>query len=1110
MKKLTLLFGLIAISVFLFAQGELQIPQAQKAEKNYKLSVAEYNSYNQLKSAKSTKAAGDTIWYEDFGGGSIPLGWTIVDNTGLGYDWIWTTDPPTGEFTNEPAIASTTGFNGFMLLNGDAYNTPGGTTNMDAYFQTDAINCSGRSTVILEFQQYFRYYSSSAAILSVFVSNNGTTWTEFDVRGAIDIVIVDGSPNPEIVKLNISAIAANQPTVYLRWHKQVASHYFWMVDDIILTEALNNDLKIENWFIDFFFPDNGYYNQIPLSQAEAGPIGYRAAVFNNGINEQTNVVLNVEALNYGNPVFNENSDTLNIPNCVIPPMFGRDTLKIFNNFIAVEEGYYQNIFNVTQDSINDDLSINTDTTYFTISNNVYARDNGIITGIVSPNMWVGGGVDGDIFGVAYDITAVDTVSSISIYIHENTNIGPSILAKLFHYDTVGGAWVEILNSALFDIDDSSKIDTWVTLPFIPTGTEVSPGNYIAAIECYFNGFEFWIAEDQTTPQSFWATRWNFVSMGFWSPFTNYFYTPFIRLNFLAKSGFVSGKIFNDLNADCIQDTGEFPISNLLIKAEPGPYYSYAYINGYYKIYTDTGQYTISLVLSDSLWQQNCPVSPDFYIVNVTSSDTNVSNINFGAIADFYCPNLSVDVSTWAVRPCFQSTYSVSYCNNGTVEATNATIEVELDDNMTYSSSTGNLISQIGNILTFDIGTVNIGQCGSFYLYVDVLCDMSLVGQTMCVQAHIYPDSTCFPADPAWDRSSVAVEGSCVADSLACFTIYNTGEPGTGDMAGTSEYRIYENNILVYTGTFQINGGDNLVICWTANGNTIRLEADQLPGHPGNSHPQDNVEMCGDSLFVTGQITVIPEDDEDYFVEIDCHVAIGSYDPNDKQVKPEGLTETFHFIDSTDVMEYIIHFQNTGTDTAFNVVIYDTLSVYLDITTIEPGSSSHPYTLDIFGSNILRWAFENILLPDSNANEPASNGFLKYKIHQIPGNTKGTVIENRAGIIFDFNEPVITNMVFNTVGNIDSLITNIPVIYAQDVSVKVYPNPFNSTTTFEIKGMNQPLTFELYNIIGEQVKAIYDINEDKFVISRENLPNGIYIYKISSKDKLICAGKLVVN
>ena len=574
---------------------------------------------------------------------------------------------------------------------------------------------------------------------------------------------------------------------------------------------------------------------------------------------------------------------------------------------------------------------------------------------------------------------------------------------------------------------------------------------------------------------------------------------------------ISGKVYSDNNSDCIFNGTDFSLQNIIIEFQPGPYYSVTNANGDYFSYgLDTGTYTVSTILPSVLWHQLCPDTPAYYTITVTNAADTISDINFGLIADVYCPNLSLDISTWGVSPCFYTHYYLSYCNNGTIEATNATIEVELDDNMTYTGTNGNLISQIGNILTFDAGTIIPGQCGLFYFYVDVLCDISLMGQTMCVEAHIYPDSTCFPADPAWDHSSVTVEGSCVNDSFACFTIYNTGNPGTGDMQGFSEYRIYENNMLFSTGTFQIAGGDSSVICWAANGNTIRLEADQRPGHPGNSHPQDNVEMCGDSLFVTGQITVIPEDDEDYFVEIDCHIATGSYDPNDKQVKPEGLIETHHFIDSTDVLEYIIHFQNTGTATAFNIVIYDTLSDYLDITTIEPGVSSHTYALNIIGSNILQWKFDNIMLPDSNANEPASNGFVKFKIHQTPGNTKGTIIENNAGIIFDFNEPVITNMVFNTVGNIDSITQNMPIIYYKDISVKVYPNPFNSTTTFEIKGMNEPFAFELYNIIGKQVKATSNITGKKFIISRENLANGIYIYKISSKDKLICAGKLIIN
>ncbi len=575
---------------------------------------------------------------------------------------------------------------------------------------------------------------------------------------------------------------------------------------------------------------------------------------------------------------------------------------------------------------------------------------------------------------------------------------------------------------------------------------------------------------------------------------------------------ITGKVYNDTDGDCVFNGGDFPMQNVMIEVQPGPYYGITDANGNYSAWVDSGTYTLNQILPNTLWQQLCPDTTNNYTITVTQAfgDT-ISDIDFANEADFYCPVLSVDISTWSLRACMYNYYSVQYCNNGTAPADNTTIEIELDSNMTYLDG-GNLISQNGNMLVFDIGTVNPGVCGSFQFNIWLACDSSLIGTTICVKAHIYPDTLCFPADSTWDKSSVAVEGECVSDSLACFTIYNTGDPVEGDMDGTSEYRIYENNILVYTGIFQIAGGDSLIICWTANGNTIRLEADQRPGHPGNSHPQDNVEMCGDSLetFVTGQITVVPEDDQDDFVEIACNVVSSSWDPNDKQVKPEGLTETFHYIDSADLMEYIIHFQNTGTDTAFNVVINDALSSYLDITTIQPGASSHPYTLNILGSNVLQWTFANILLPDSNINELESHGFVKYKIHQKHGNTIGTVINNKANIIFDFNAPVITNTVFNTIGNIDSVTSNIPIIYDNKISVKVYPNPFNSTTVFEINGMNQPFKFELYNITGEQVRSISNITGKKFVISRQNLRKGIYIYKISSDNGLISTGKLIVN
>jgi hypothetical protein len=58
---------------------------------------------------------------------------------------------------------------------------------------------------------------------------------------------------------------------------------------------------------------------------------------------------------------------------------------------------------------------------------------------------------------------------------------------------------------------------------------------------------------------------------------------------------------------------------------------------------------------------------------------------------------------------------------------------------------------------------------------------------------------------------------------------------------------------------------------------------------------------------------------------------------------------------------------------------------------------------------MEFKFENILLVDSNTNEPLSHGFVRYRI-QPKTNLKsaGDSITNFAAIYFDFNEPVITN------------------------------------------------------------------------------------------------------
>ncbi|MDQ3101651.1 MAG: adhesin, partial [Bacteroidota bacterium] len=132
--------------------------------------------------------------------------------------------------------------------------------------------------------------------------------------------------------------------------------------------------------------------------------------------------------------------------------------------------------------------------------------------------------------------------------------------------------------------------------------------------------------------------------------------------------------------------------------------------------------------------------------------------------------------------------------------------------------------------------------------------------------------------------------------------------------------------------------------------------------------------------------------------------VGSFDPNDKRVNPGTLTPQ-EIADGKPV-DYTIRFQNTGTYLAETVRIEDQLSEDLSLSSFEFLGSSHPCTWSI-DNGMLEFYFEQIMLPDSNANEPESHGFVMFKITPNSDLQLGDVVENSASIYFDFNEPVIT-------------------------------------------------------------------------------------------------------
>jgi hypothetical protein len=140
--------------------------------------------------------------------------------------------------------------------------------------------------------------------------------------------------------------------------------------------------------------------------------------------------------------------------------------------------------------------------------------------------------------------------------------------------------------------------------------------------------------------------------------------------------------------------------------------------------------------------------------------------------------------------------------------------------------------------------------------------------------------------------------------------------------------------------------------------------------------------------------------------------------------------------------------------------------------------------------VLKFNFTNINLADSFSNEPASHGFVTYKVKLIDNISLGTQVSNTAYIYFDFNAPIVTNTALNTLDMITS-----SSIQTVNANLSVYPNPAKEELFISINNLkaNSNAYFELYNIAGEKVMA-QNITGNNVRLDLSNLSKGLYLLK----------------
>ncbi len=563
---------------------------------------------------------------------------------------------------------------------------------------------------------------------------------------------------------------------------------------------------------------------------------------------------------------------------------------------------------------------------------------------------------------------------------------------------------------------------------------------------------------------------------------------------------ITGSIFNDTNENCLEDVGEEPLSNFIIKAENQlgeVFFKNVDSDGTFSMPVSEGDFEISVSQLYGLVGFWTPCDTPIVTVAGEYQTEDAGAIGLQSSSD--CPVMFVEIGTNFLRRCTANQFNVTYCNIGSITATDVSVQITIDPGLSYNSSSIPLENQTANVLTFALPDVGPAGCGTFSVNLHVDCQAEL-GDLLCVEAHIFPDTFCTETDPLWDGSHLEVAGSC--DGEVKFTITNTGD----DMTGIVEYVIVEDQIMYMQGSIQLSaGGDTVITVASPTGGPYFLQIPQSPGHPGFSLPSSLVPACGGPA--TSSALQFPNDEGDLFVAVHCDEVVGAYDPNDKRGFPLGWKDA-HYIERGQDLEYMIRFQNTGTDTAFLVVVRDTLSPLLDPTTVRPGPSSHPYIWELAHDGVLTFTFPNILLVDSFKNEPASHGYVMFSVAQKPDLPLGTVIENTAAIYFDFNEPIFTNTYFHTLGHpFTNFVKDPPV---SGVEVQIFPNPFVEQTRFRLNGVaaNATVRLSLCDALGRVVRQESFTGAD-FLFQKKELAPGIYFFKMEENGRLLASGKLII-
>ncbi|MEQ8908187.1 MAG: T9SS type A sorting domain-containing protein [Vicingaceae bacterium] len=438
---------------------------------------------------KNAKAVGDTLYYEDFdstgrsANNYLPLGWTSVDNTSQNHKWIWSDQPPGGQYsTTIGTLNSPTATNGYLCMPADLYNTPppsGGFVQMDATIQSSAISITPSAAVQINFRQFYRYCcQQQQSNLSLEVSSDGVNWVEYFNNTVISQSTMP--PNGNIISVDVSPTLAYQSTVYIRFRFNNASHYFWMIDDLAIIEGAANAFSVNALNLGFghSYLYEPTYTQLPIAMVDS--ISTKTWFENRGVNDQTSMKVDLNVYHDSDLLGNQGSGLLFQDSVLLAqpfPAYSTDTVTFDHpKFKPNQKGIYRFEVSLSSDSINQIPQEGFMNKSFKVSDSILARDSKeFYSQGIGPANYVGSGNDGDKWGVLFNgAQRNQAIKALRIFVATNTNVGVQIRPLLWEFNqnasTLTAAMSLVAQDTALTTITSNMLGKWIDLPFSQSGS----------------------------------------------------------------------------------------------------------------------------------------------------------------------------------------------------------------------------------------------------------------------------------------------------------------------------------------------------------------------------------------------------------------------------------------------------------------------------------------------------------------------------------------------------------------------------------------------------------------------------------------------------------------